>query len=107
MYIFAGTTLHQKLVREYSDLPESAHASFRDALLGHVHRFRAGPQPVRTQLARCVAVLCALMTEWKDPLGYVLSCLIAEPRHAEHVTKTYQSDPSAHLALLDILTLVP
>eukprot|EP00456_Euglypha_rotunda_P042663 TRINITY_DN3330_c0_g1_i10.p1 TRINITY_DN3330_c0_g1~~TRINITY_DN3330_c0_g1_i10.p1 ORF type:complete len:259 (-),score=15.51 TRINITY_DN3330_c0_g1_i10:11-787(-) len=94
-YFFVANTLRTKLLYDFADLPHAAaRTSFRASLLGHVLRFAAGPQTVRTRLALCVATLAVQICgdEWKDPL--------------EDLTTKF-AKPETALAFLDILAVFP
>lgn len=70
---FAAQTLRNKIQTSFHELPISAHESLRDSLLEHIHSIDNETNPIIvTQLCLAMANLILIMSDWKNPIEFLL-----------------------------------
>eukprot|EP00053_Salpingoeca_punica_P004643 m.50135 g.50135 ORF g.50135 m.50135 type:complete len:916 (+) comp12881_c0_seq1:130-2877(+) len=89
---YAAQTMRTKIKHHFYELPESTHASLRDALLTHLRAIRPGMNIIVTQLSLAIADLAVYMHTWPNPLSDFMMCLGA-PEYVQ--------------VLLEVLTVLP
>ncbi|KAI8903771.1 armadillo-type protein [Gorgonomyces haynaldii] len=70
--LFAAQTFRQKVEFDLDQLDIKSIQSLRNSLLELLFRFRSGPKALLTQLSISLADLAVQMTDWHDPVGYMI-----------------------------------
>ncbi|CAD5215243.1 unnamed protein product [Bursaphelenchus xylophilus] len=99
--IFAAQTMRKKMIKDFRQLPETAHQSLRDSIVNHLAGLEAklgnSYQPVATQLCVALADLYLQVPSWNNFIAQLLN------QFAERA----QNDIKAAHILLELFKVFP